>query len=308
MGRLVERFEPLVSEDPRMRRCRRHLLLDLVIVAVCGVLSGCESFVDIERYGNKKLAFFRRFLALPNGIPSHDTFNRVFVLLKPQGFQACLVAWLNDFRDRQEQDVIPIDGKTLRHTFDTAAGKSALHSVSAWSTKHHITLGQVAVAAKSNEITAIPQLLEQLDIAGAIVTIDAAGCQKNIAADIVAGGGDYVLALKGNQEHLHEDVQQAFEKHLESGTAEQGPGYCQTVTRGHGREEVRHCYALPAPARLRGRTDWAGLMTIVMVVGMRTIAGVETADVRYYISTLPAKARKLSRAIRAHWGIENSLH
>jgi len=270
------------------------------------VLSGCNSFVEIERYGKKKLEFFRQFLELPNGIPSHDTLSRVFAALKPEVFQACLIAWLDEFRQAGERDIIPIDGKTLRRTFQ--AGKSALHSVSAWSTRHHLTLGQVAVAAKSNEIAAIPKLLELLDVQGAIVTIDAAGCQKNIAAQIVNAGGDYILALKGNHEHLYQNVQEVFTKHLESGRAEQGAGYCRIANRSHGRGEVRHCYALEAPQTLRGRTDWAGLLTIVMVVGIRTIAGVETADVRYYLSSLPAKARQLVEAIRAHWGIENGLH
>jgi predicted transposase YbfD/YdcC len=252
--------------------------------------------------------FLRWFLALPNGIPSHDTFSRVFARLRPQAFQECLLGWLKDFQEGQDGDIIAIDGKTLRRPFDKAAETSPLHSVSAWSTKHHVTLGQVAVAAKSNEITAIPALLQMLDLEGAVVTIDAAGCQKQIAETIVAAGGDYVLALKGNHEHLYQDVQEAFEKHLQRPKAESGPGDCKTTSKGHGRNEERHCHAIPAPKSLRGRTDWVGLATIVMVVGIRLSAGVETADVRYYLSSLPAKARRLAHAIRRHWSIENRLH
>lgn len=310
MAQLVKRFQPLLEHDPRVRRRRRHQLLDIVVVAVCGVLSHCESFVDIERYGKKKLDFFRRFLELPNGIPSHDTFSRVFARLRPEAFQECLLAWLKDVRTDDGPDIIPIDGKTLRHTFDKANAKSALHSVSAWSSRHRMTLGQVAVAAKSNEITAIPALLKLIDIEGAIVTIDAAGCQKEIARQIVEQQGDYVLALKGNHEHLFADVQQAFAEHLNDETAEQGPGFYRHIEKKktHGRQEERSCYAMPAPKSLRGFGDWKGLLTLVMVVGVRTVAGVETSDVRYFLSSLPAQARLLARAIRTHWSIENSLH
>lgn len=309
MAQLVKRFQPLLDHDPRVRRRRRHQLLDIVVIAVCGVLSNCESFVDIERYGNKKLGFFRRFLELPNGIPSHDTFSRVFARLRPGAFQECLLAWLKDWQADAGPDIIPIDGKTLRHTFDTAGGKSALHSVSAWSSRHRMTLGQVAVAAKSNEITAIPELLKLIDIEGAIVTIDAAGCQKEIARHIVEKKGDYVLTLKGNHEYLFADVQQAFAEHLNDATAEQGPGFDRhsEKKKTHGRQEERSCYAMPAPKSLHGFGDWKGLLTLVMVVGVRTVAGVETPDVRYFLSSLPAKARPLARAIRTHWSIENSL-
>ncbi len=220
--RLVERFEPIVAHDPRVKRRQLHRLIDVVVLAVCGVLSGCESFTDIERYGKRKRAFFEQFLELPNGIPSHDTFSRVFARLKPAVFGECLRNWINDFRDCSDGDHVAIDGKTLRGTFHRASEKSPLHSVSAWSTKYGLTLGQVATAAKSNEITAIPELIRLIELEGAVVTIDAMGCQTEIAAEIQAAGADYVLALKDNHPTLAAQVQAAFEDHLESSTAEQG--------------------------------------------------------------------------------------
>ncbi len=308
MKRLKERFAPIAKHDPRVNRRRRHLLVDLVVIAVCGVLSGCDSFVEIERYGRQKLDFFRGFLELPHGIPSHDTFGRVFARLKPEAFQECLWGWLESFRESAAGDVIAIDGKTLRHTFDTAAEKTALHSVSAWSTKDRLTLGQVAVAAKSNEITAIPQLLKLLNLSGATVTIDAMGCQKDIAAGIREEQADYVLALKGNHEHLHAAVQELFTEHLESGLAEHGPGYVHRVEQGHGRHEERHVYALPAPSTLPGHADWKDLRSVVMVISHRTLRDRETDNVRFYLSSHLPRARKLSTAIRSHWGIENTQH
>jgi predicted transposase YbfD/YdcC len=308
MERLKERFAPIAKYDPRVKRRRRHLLVDIVVIAVCGVLSGCDSFVEIERYGRQKLDFFRKFLELPHGIPSHDTFGRVFARLKPEAFQECLWGWLGSFRGSPKGDVIPIDGKTLRHTFDTAAKKTALHSVSAWSTKYRLTLGQVAVAAKSNEITAIPQLLKLLDVNGAIVTIDAMGCQKDIAAEIREQRADYVLALKGNHEQLHAAVQTLFAERLESGLAEQGPGDVRRAEKNHGRHETRHVYALPAPPTLPGFAEWKDLRSLAMVISHRTVNGRETDEVRYYLASLPPRARKLSAAIRTHWNIENTQH
>lgn len=308
MERLKERFAPIAKHDPRVKRRRRHLLVDIVVIAVCGVLSGCDSFVEIERYGRQKQEFLGQFLELPHGIPSHDTFGRVFARLKPEAFQECLWGWLGSFRDSAAGDHVAIDGKSLRHTFDTAAEKTALHSVSAWSTKYRLTLGQVAVAAKSNEITAIPQLLKLIDVAGATVTIDAMGCQKEIAAEIRQQNADYVLALKGNHEHLHAAVQTLFAEHLESGLAEHGPGYVGRVEKNHGRREARHVYALPIPDDLSGRADWKDLRSLAMIVSHRTVGGNETDEVRYYLSSLPPRARKLSAAIRAHWGIENTQH
>jgi predicted transposase YbfD/YdcC len=308
MRRLVERFQPITAHDPRMKRRRLHRLLDLVVLAVCGVLSGCESFADIERYAKRKRGFFEQFLELPNGIPSHDTFSRVFARLKPAAFGECLRNWINDFRDSSEGDHVAIDGKTLRGTFHKASEKSPLHSVSAWSTKYGLTLGQVATAAKSNEITAIPELIRLIDLEGAVVTIDAMGCQTEIAAEIQAAGADYVLALKDNHPTLAAEVQAAFDDHLESPTAEQGPGYYHQTETEHGRTVERDVFVIPAPATLHGRANWPGLASLVMMITRRIVDGAESGYVRYFLSTLPARARRHARVIRAHWAIENTQH
>ena len=306
--RLVERFEPIVAHDPCVKRRQLHRLIDVVVLAVCGVLSGCESFTDIERYGKRKRAFFEQFLELPNGIPSHDTFSRVFARLKPAVFGECLRNWINDFRDCSDGDHVAIDGKTLRGTFHRASEKSPLHSVSAWSTKYGLTLGQVATAAKSNEITAIPELIRLIELEGAVVTIDAMGCQTEIAAEIQAAGADYVLALKDNHPTLAAQVQAAFEDHLESSTAEQGPGYYHQTETEHGRTVARDVFVIPAPQTLHGRANWPGLVSLVMMITRRIVGTVETGYVRYFLSTLPARARRHAKVIRDHWGIENTQH
>jgi predicted transposase YbfD/YdcC len=308
MTRLMERFEPMTAHDPRMKRRRLHGLSALVVLAVCGVLSGCESFTEIERYAKKKRAFFERFLDLPNGIPSHDTFSRVFARLKPAAFSDCLQNWINDFRDSSEGDHVAIDGKTLRGTFHKASEKSPLHSVSAWSTKYSLTLGQVATAAKSNEITAIPELIRLIDLEGAVVTIDAMGCQTEIAAAIQTAKADYVLALKDNHPTLAAEVQAAFEDHMESPTAEQGPGYYHQTEKGHGRTVERDVFVIPAPTTLYGHANWPGLASIVMLITRRIVDGTETGYVRYFLSTLRASAQRHAQVIRDHWGIENTQH
>lgn len=306
--RLVDRFEPITAHDPRVERRRLHRLIDLVVLAVCGVLSDCQSFTDIERYAKRKRAFFQQFLELPNGIPSHDTFSRVFARLKPAAFSECLWNWINDFRDSSEGDHVAIDGKTLRGTFHKASEKSPLHSVSAWSTKYGLTLGQVATAAKSNEITAIPELIRLIDLEGAVVTIDAMGCQTEIAAEIQAAGADYVLALKDNHPTLAAEVATAFEDHLESPGAEQGPGYCHQRETAHGRTVERDVFVIPAPQTLHGHANWPGLVSLVMMITRRIVNTAETGYVRYFLSTLPVRARRHAKVIRDHWGIENTQH
>ena len=304
--RLVERFEPITAHDPWVKRRQLHRLSDIVVLAVCGVLSGCESFTDVERYAKTKLPFFRQFLELPHGIPSHDTFSRVFARLKPNVFGECLRSWINDLRDGAEDDHVAIDGKTLRGTFHKASEKSPLHSVSAWSTKYRLTLGQVATAAKSNEITAIPELIRLIDLQGSVVTIDAMGCQTEIAAEIQGAGADYVLALKDNHPTLAAEVQAAFAEHLKSATAEQGPSYCHERETAHGRTVERDVFAIPAPSTLYGFANWPGLKSLVMVITRRITGSEETGYVRYFLSTLPARARRHARLIRDHWKIENT--
>jgi predicted transposase YbfD/YdcC len=302
--------------DPR-RQCKnlRHPLVDVLALGFCGVLCGCEDFVEIEEFGLAKEAFFRRFLELPHGVPSHDTFRRVFQAVCPQALQRCLVDWLRGLRQGAgpaagDGGVVAIDGKVLRRTFDRARGLGALHLVSAWATANGLTLGQVAVGADSNEVTAIPRLIELLDLKGSVVTIDAVGCQKGIAAQIVAKGGDYVLALKENQPALYEQVADYFLGQIE----QEGPGGKMRCHRqaeeGHGRAETRQTFVAPAPEGLAAAGPWAGLATVVLVIRrcVEHATGKASDEVRYFISSLPAKARRLAGAVRQHWGIENGLH
>jgi len=306
--RLVAVFTPFEDlTDPRIERTRIHDLFELVVVALCGTIAGADSWADIERFGNQRLLWLRTFLKLEGGIPSHDTFGRVFSLLDPAELVGCIQQWLHDI-GREIGQHIAIDGKTLRGSFDKAAGRNPLHLVSAWATEARLTLGQIAVDSKSNEITAIPLLLELLDLKGAIVTIDAMGCQKEIAAKIVAGGGDYVLALKDNQPTLHEAVAEAFTAVLEADRLPPGVRRHVTVETNRGRKERRECLALPAPKSLPGFAGWAGLATLVMVCRITQIDGVEKGEISYYLSSLPPKVKTLAQAIRQHWSIESQLH
>jgi predicted transposase YbfD/YdcC len=296
-------------EDPRIDRTRLHLLTDIVTIALCAVICGAEGWEDIAKYGVAKRAWLQTFLALPNGIPSHDTFRRVFCLLDPAAFQECFQRWIDALSEGLGVKRVAIDGKTLRRSFDRAAGKAALHLVSAWATEQHLVLGQVAVESKSNEITAIPKLLELLDVSGALVSIDAMGCQKEIAAKVREGGGDYVLSVKDNQPRLLEDIQGCFEKGLETGFAGMQHSYHEESYDGHGRVE-RHCvYTILDPEGVRDQGLWRDLKAITLVVSERQEVGKEkTEEVRYYIGSRAAKAKAYAEAIRSHWGIENGLH
>jgi predicted transposase YbfD/YdcC len=305
---LVERLETIV--DPR-RQCAnlKHPLVDLIIVGFCGVLGGCEDFVEIAAWAQGNEEFFRSFLALPHGIPSHDTFTRVFALLKPTTLQEVLLPWLLERRGLPG-DWIHVDGKTLRRTGRTSPKLRALHVVSAWAGQRGLTLGQVAVGAKSNEITAMPELLKLLDLHEKIVTTDAMGCQKAIAETIVAGGGDYILAVKDNQPTLHAEIKAAF------ATAAPPPARSSrlytTEDHGHGREEQRTVQVLPARGVLSAAQSaaWLGVLTIVMVTRIVwcEATGVESLEVSYFLSSLPPHARRIGTAIRGHWSIENGLH
>jgi predicted transposase YbfD/YdcC len=306
--RLIEVFTPFENlTDPRIERTRVHDLLELVIVALCGTIAGSSSWVDIERFGKLRLPWLRTFLRLEYGIPSHDTFGRVFSLLDPAELVNCIQQWLQDI-GREIGSHIAIDGKTLRGSFDKAAGRNPLHLVSAWATEARLTLGQIAVDSKSNEITAIPLLLELLDLKGATVTIDAMGCQKEIAAKVVDREGDYLLALKDNHPTLREAVVEEFMATMESDLTPPGVRRHVTVENNRGRTERREYVAMPAPKSLPGFADWAGLATLVMVCRITLIDGVETGEVSYFLSSLPAKVKKLAKLIRQHWSIENQLH
>jgi len=306
--RLVAVFTPFEDlTDPRIERTRVHDLFELVAVALCGTIAGADSWADIERFGNDRLTWLRTFLKLEGGIPSHDTFGRVFAMLDPAELVACIQQWLEDL-GRELGKHVAIDGKTLRGSGDKAAGRNPLHLVSAWASEARLTLGQVAVDSKSNEITAIPLLLELLDLKGATVTIDAMGCQKDIAAKIVSASGDYVLALKGNQEKLHQAVDAAFTAALEARVRPTGMARHVTTETNRGRQERREYTVLPAPASLSGLADWKGLATLVMVLRITQADGQEKGEVSYFLSSLPPKVKTLAKVIRQHWSIESSLH
>lgn len=302
--RLIAVFTPFENlTDPRIERTRAHALLDIVIVGLCSTIAGGDTWVDMERFGNERLAWLQTFLKLKNGIPSHDTFNRVFSNLNPAEMAGCIQQWLDDM-GREIGQHVAIDGKTLRGSFDKAAGKNPLHLVSAWASEARLVLGQVAVDSKSNEITAIPLLLELLDVKGAVVTIDAMGCQKEIAAKIVEGGGDYVLALKENHPSLHAAVEQVFTAALEADAPPPELRRQVTTETNRGREERREYLALPVPKSLPGLADWVNLATLVMVLRITRIDGVEKIEISYYLSSLPPKVKALAAAIRRHWSIE----
>jgi predicted transposase YbfD/YdcC len=303
---LVEQMQTI--PDPR-RQCRnlKHRLIDVLLIGFCGVLADCDDFVQIADWARHHEDFLRTFLELPNGIPAHDTFRRVVAAVQPAAVQGVLIPWLQQRRGLPG-DWVHIDGKALRGTRCPTRGLGALHLVSAWASQHGLTLGQVAVEAKSNEITAIPLLLDLLDLRDKVVTIDAIGCQKEIAARIAAGGGDYVLAVKENQPTLHAEVRQAFETALEAGD----PRLRRHVTAetSHGRHERRVVWVLPVGRHVAGRAAWVGLCSLVLVLRVVTcpVSGAETAEVHHYISSLRPSARRLAQVIRGHWGIENGLH
>ena len=297
--------------DPRVERTKRHALLDVLTIAVCAVLCGADTWVAVEAWGKAKLGWLRTWLDLPNGIPSHDTFGRVFAALDPAAFEACFLAWVRDLAAAAEGQVVAIDGKTLRRSHDRANGKAPLHLVSAWAAANRLVLGQAAVADKSNEIEAIPALLDVLDLEGATVTIDAMGCQARIARRVRARGADYVLAVKDNQPTLHELVAHHFAVVADGDAAGLAPATHATVGKGHGRLEVRRCWASDDPevlAWLDPGHAWPALGSIACVEGERRIAGTVTRERRYYVSSLPADPARIAAAVRGHWGIENRLH
>jgi len=293
--------------DPRIDRGKRHQLFDILFISICAVIAGANDFVAIATFGVDKEAWLRRFLELPNGIPCHDTFGRVFAALNPRAFFDCFVEWIRAVAQANGR-FVAIDGKTLRASLDRATNLGPLHVVSAWATQQRLSLGQVAVAEKSNEITAIPQLLEMLELEGAIVTIDAMGCQKEIAAKIRERGADYVLTVKANQEHLEQDVAAAFRAADEGSDSAKDLCVREAHDRGHGRTETRRYEVLPVPSDLRGLEQWQDLRSIARVIRVYQEGGQEKSEVRYFISSLSPKVKRLMQAIRSHWGIENNLH
>ena len=308
--------EPLLSfladvPDPRIERKRLHPLPTILGIALCAVICGADSFVGMEEYGQSKYDWLASWLPLPNGIPSHDTFARVFARLEPQAFGQCLQTLARSLLSGTETH-IAIDGKYLRHSFDTASEQSAWVMLSAWASEQRLVLGSVAVDLKSNEITAIPTLLKALELEGCVVTIDAMGCQTAIAGEIVEAGGQYVLSLKGNQASIHQDVQAFFAHAVEKQWEDRPHQFAQTQDWEHGRTEIRRCWQVNL-SDLHGTWDdaattWHGLKSLVRLESERTVRGVTTTEVRYYLSSLAGDVRRALRAIRQHWGIENSVH
>ena len=294
--------------DDHRHHNKLHKLIDVIIIAICAVIAGADTYEQIENFGKKRKKWLSKFLELPYGIPSHDTFGRIFEKMNPKEFQDCFKLWIESVTDQTKGQVIAIDGKTLRRSHDKSDDKKAIHMVSAWASANQVVLGQLKTEDKSNEITAIPRLLRLLDISGCIITIDAMGTQKKITETIIKGGGDYVLALKENHKTLYKDVTLFF-KEMETMKSE---GFIfdedETVNGGHGRIETRKHLMSSDISWLQDKENWSGLKSIGMVESIREIKGECSHEKRYYISSLECDAKKFGSAVRSHWGIENSLH
>jgi len=303
---LLEYFADL--PDPRIERCKRHQLLDIMAIAILATICGAEHFTEMEEFGLAKEAWLRTFLELPHGIPSHDTFARVFAQLKPAAFQDCFVRWVRAVMTQTVGEVVAIDGKTARRSHNRAAGQGALELVSAWATRNRLVLGQVKVDEASNEITAVPQLLRLLALKGCIVTLDAINTQKDTAAEIRQQGADYVLALKENHPTLYAEVVEFFSAVREDRTLNFTISTTQTVDGEHGRIETRRYWSVNAPDWLTGFADWRDLQSLILVEATREIKDQSTTVQRYYLSSLAPDAERAASAVRGHWGVENSLH
>jgi predicted transposase YbfD/YdcC len=317
---LTEKMESIFGDikDPRVKRKRVHLFTDILIIAILSVIAGAKGWEDMQNYGLSKYDWLSEFLKLPEGIPCPDTFRRVFVRaaspkekrINPKVFEQCFRRWVESIVETTGAQVIPIDGKTLRGSYDRTLEKTALHLVSAWSSQHRLVLGQVKVADKSNEITAIPALLELLDIAGSIITIDAMGTQTAIASQIFNAKADYILALKANHPTLHGQVKSWFEQQLLQGFEGIIHSFDERVEKGHHRTEKRQIWCVPVSQLppLHNHLDWAGLKCVVMVVRVRHLWNKTTREVQFYLTSLDCDACKLGQAIRLHWSVENGLH
>ena len=306
---IAEHFREV--KDPRTGRRVDHFLIEIITIAVCAVICGADGWVEVQEFGQAKEQWFRTFLILPKGIPSHDTFGRVFALVDPHQFQSGFISWIEAISELTKGEVVAIDGKRLRRSHDGRLGKAAIHMVSAWASVNRLVLGQFKTDEKSNEITAIPELLKLLALKGCIVTIDAMGCQTEIAQLIIEGEGDYVLALKGNQGTLHDDVQDLFDYAQEINFQNVAHDFAQTIEKDHGRLEIRRHWTISEPefmAFVDPKGKWAGLQSIGMVQAHRTVGEKTTAETRYYISSLPGEATQFGQAVRTHWEIENKVH
>jgi len=309
VGALVEHFADL--EDPRVERTKRHPLLSILAIALCGVIVGAESWDEIEEFGNAKAEWLGHVLDLPHGIPSHDTFNRVFAALDPHQFRACFTAWMQAVAEVVPTEVIALDGKTLRRSHDRYTGREAIHLISAWASRNQLVLAQERVDRKANEITALPHLLQVLALKGCLVSIDAIGCQREIAQQILDQGGDYVLALKENQPSLLEEVQTLFAQARDQVFVDLVEDQAQEVNKGHGRVEIRRHTVISDPDVLAWLDDeygWPGLHAIGMVEAERRISTSRSTQTRYYLLSRALSARDFGAVVRSHWGIENQVH
>jgi predicted transposase YbfD/YdcC len=306
VGSIKRHFRRLM--DLRVKGRTRHLLVDVIVMAICGGIANCNGWRDIAMFAKARESWFKRFLRLPNGAPAHDTFERVFNMLNPRAFQICFTNWVKEISDLVGLRHIAIDGKSLCHSYQHGKGLGMLHSVSAWAAEQHLSLGEVMTDAKSNEITAIPKLLELLDLHGALVTIDAMGCQKEIAKEIVKRGGDYVLAVKGNQPHLLEDIQATVEKAMDGLLPEEQVETYTKVESNQGKKEERSYVVINNVEQIRDVDQWENLKTVGICRTDRTANGETKTEVRYFIGSKKMSARKYGKAMRGHWGIENNLH
>jgi predicted transposase YbfD/YdcC len=312
---LVEHFKDL--PDPRLDRTKEHELIDLLVIGICTLLCGGETFNDMEDFGHAKQEWFKTFLSLRNGIPSHDTFNRLLAALDPEKFLDCFLRWTQSLRQAVPQEIVALDGKALRGALNR--DQSVKYVVSAWAESNHLVLGQLKVADKSNEITAVPALLRVLELSGCIVTIDAMGCQKKIAQEIIEADADFVLALKGNQETVHQEVKTFLDQAVEEKAAPRLPkarlskaaaalASLETVEKDHGRLETRRYYQSAELDWFADQGKWEGLKSVGMVEAIREINGTRSVERRYYLSSLPLNVELFARAVRGHWSVENKLH
>jgi predicted transposase YbfD/YdcC len=311
---LLECFGKLT--DPRVNRTRDHRLIDILVIGICTLLCGGESFNDMEDFGLAKEDWFKSFLELPNGIPSHDTFNRVFAALDPAGFLECFLRWTQSLRTAVTREIVAMDGKALRRALNQ--GDALPYIVSAWAVENGLVLGQLKVAEKTNEITAVPELLRVLELAGCVVTLDAMGCQKKIAKEIIEADADYVLALKGNHETVHEEVKSFLDEEIVRWSAAEKSGadplassalpFVQRVEKDHGRHETRRYWQSQNLGWFADLDQWEGLRSVGVVESIRDINGQVTTERRYYLSSLPLDIECFSRAVRSHWGVENNVH